>query len=137
MCLIVKGKHIPDTPESKVENRISCVKGGKGITLSGRMREPRLGTLLRPAWLYSSLLEASPAMDTGRCFFFLMLTSALGSIRCCQQVTQDQQNAALWHYFKGFTIERSYSCNGDKHRDTEMGNDLQIHPSILMKFWLK
>ena len=33
-------------------------------------------------------LSASPAMDMGLCFFFLlMFTSASGSILCCQQVT--------------------------------------------------
>ena len=55
---------------------------------SGIVREPMLGVLFNPFPIcFRDTESASPAIETGLCFFFLRLTSASGSILCCQQVT--------------------------------------------------
>ena len=50
-------------------------------------RLPMLGVLFKQCPICFRV-SASPAMETGRCFLFLLrLTSDSGSILCCQQVT--------------------------------------------------
>jgi hypothetical protein len=62
---------------------------GAAFTPTGSTgREPRLGTRFRLPPTAFSGTASPPAMEAGRCFFRLLrLTSASGSIRCCQQVT--------------------------------------------------
>ena len=55
---------------------------------SGMTRLFMLGVLFTFPSCFRGKLSASPAMDTGRCFLFLlMLASDSGSALCCQQVT--------------------------------------------------
>ena len=62
-------------------------EGGSGLTFSGMARLPMLGVRFTPPD-FSARLSASPAIETGRCFrFLLMFASISGSALFCQQVT--------------------------------------------------
>ena len=74
----------------QVTNTVARQLDVKSITPSSAItRLPMLGVLFNKLPICFRLrVSASPAMDIGRCFLFLLrLTSDPGSILCCQQVT--------------------------------------------------
>ena len=73
---------------SKEKRETARQQAVKIITPSSAItRLPMLGVLFKQ-FPICFRVSASPAMETGRCFLFLLrLTSDSGSILCCQQVT--------------------------------------------------
>ena len=74
----------------QVTNTVARQLDVKSITPSSAItRLPMLGVLFKQfPECFRLRVSASPAIETGRCFLFLLrLTSDSGSILCCQQVT--------------------------------------------------